>query len=353
MLGTDQRAARAAWTVFLIALVIAVIYIARRTILIFTLALLLAYLLAPLVDLADRLTTRRLPRVLTLALIYAVLLAAAIAAGAAIGSRVIDEATQLATRVPEWLRGDDILSRLPIPGWLEPWRAKLADAVRQQLEASAKEAAPLLSSVGRQILSLIGNLGFVILIPILSFFFLKDGAELRRKALDFVEGPRREFIDDVLSDVHLLLGQFMRALVMLSLATLLFYGLFFQLIGVPYGALLAGLAAALEFIPVLGPLTAAVTIVLVAALSGHASLILWVLLFLGGYRLFQDYVLQPYLMSSGVALHPLWIIFGALAGEQIAGVPGMFLSIPALATLRVVVVRIQKARGRARSATSP
>jgi predicted PurR-regulated permease PerM len=122
---------------------------------------------------------------------------------------------------------------------------------------------------------------------------------------------------------------------------------------VPYGALLAGLAAALEFIPVLGPLTAAVTIVLVAALSGHASLILWVLLFLGGYRLFQDYVLQPYLMSSGVALHPLWIIFGALAGEQIAGVPGMFLSIPALATLRVVVVRIQKARGRARSATSP
>jgi predicted PurR-regulated permease PerM len=81
--------------------------------------------------------------------------------------------------------------------------------------------------------------------------------------------------------------------------------------------------------------------------SGHLSLVLWILAFLGGYRLFQDYVLQPYLMSAGVALHPLWIIFGVLAGEQIGGVAGMFLSIPVLATVRVVVVRVQKARDRA------
>jgi predicted PurR-regulated permease PerM len=57
-------------------------------------------------------------------------------------------------------------------------------------------------------------------------------------------------------------------------------------------------------------------------------------------------VLQPYLMSAGVALHPLWVIFGVLAGEQIAGVAGMFLSIPVLATLRVIVVRLKKSYGR-------
>jgi predicted PurR-regulated permease PerM len=58
--------------------------------------------------------------------------------------------------------------------------------------------------------------------------------------------------------------------------------------------------------------------------------------------LIQDYVLQPYLMSSGVALHPLLVIFGVLAGEQVGGVPGMFLSIPVLATLRVIYVRSLK-----------
>ena len=49
-------------------------------------------------------------------------------------------------------------------------------------------------------------------------------------------------------------------------------------------------------------------------------------------------------MSSGVALHPLLVIFGVLAGEQIGGVAGMFLSIPVLAILRVIYVRILLAR---------
>ena len=62
-----------------------------------------------------------------------------------------------------------------------------------------------------------------------------------------------------------------------------------------------------------------------------------------GYRLFQDYVLQPYLLGSGVALHPLLILFGALAGEQVGGVFGMFLSVPVLATLRIVLLHAKEA----------
>jgi predicted PurR-regulated permease PerM len=348
MLGLDGRAARAAWTVILVLLAIVGVYLIRRTLLVFALAVLLAYLLAPLTRLADRVAPRRLPRAVTLALIYAALIAAAVLIGSSVASRVYSEAVELARKVPDWVKSQDVASRLPIPAWLEPWKVKLIEAARQQLEASAREAVPILGRAGAQVLGVLGNVGFAILVPILSFFFLKDGAAMRKQLLDqLAQSPHRAFVDDVLSDVHVLLGQFMRALVVLSLATLAFYGLFFWLIGLPYAALLAGLAAVLEFIPVLGPLTAAIAIVLVAMFSGHLSLVLWILAFLGGYRLFQDYVLQPYLMSAGVALHPLWIIFGVLAGEQIGGVAGMFLSIPVLATVRVVVVRVQKARDRA------
>jgi predicted PurR-regulated permease PerM len=334
MLGIDGRAARAAWTVFLVVLAIAVVYLVRRTVLIFTLALLLAYLLAPLVSFVDRVAPKRLPRALTLALIYAALIAAAVSIGGAVGSRIYSEAVQLAAKAPEWLKNQDVAARLPIPEWLEPWKVKGVEATRQQLETGAREAVPILGKVGGQILSVVGNVGFAILVPILSFFFLKDGASARSRLLDyFAEGPHRAFLDDVLSDVHTLLGQFMRALVVLALATLVFYGLFFWIIGLPYAALLAGLASAIEFIPVLGPLTASVVIVLVAILSGHVSLTLWIVAFLAGYRLFQDYVLQPFLMSAGVELDPLWI-----------------LSIPVLATLRVILVRIQKGRDRSRLA---
>jgi predicted PurR-regulated permease PerM len=85
---------------------------------------------------------------------------------------------------------------------------------------------------------------------------------------------------------------------------------------------------------------------LVAGLSGYAH-VLWILVFLIVYRLFQDYVLSPQLLSSGVAVHPLLVLFGVLAGEQVAGVPGMFFSVPVIAALRIVIVRMRRGRARA------
>jgi predicted PurR-regulated permease PerM len=49
-------------------------------------------------------------------------------------------------------------------------------------------------------------------------------------------------------------------------------------------------------------------------------------------------------MSRGVKLHPLLVIFGVFAGEEIAGVRGVFLSIPALAVLRLLYYRFRKTR---------
>ncbi len=49
------------------------------------------------------------------------------------------------------------------------------------------------------------------------------------------------------------------------------------------------------------------------------------------YRGVQDYILSPHLMGRGVEIHPLVVLFGVLAGEQLAGVPGMFFSVPVIA----------------------
>jgi predicted PurR-regulated permease PerM len=283
--------------------------------------------------------------VLSLALVYVLLLALLVSAGAVVGARIRQEAVQLAASVPAWLRGADPLGSLPVPPWLEEWKARIVDAIRAELETNANQLVPLVGQAGQGLFSLLGNLGLLVLVPILSFFFLKDAAVIRQRILDqFVGHPRQGLVEDVLSDVHMLLGQFMRALVILAAATLVVYSMFFLAVGLPYAALLAALAGALEFIPMIGPLSAGVVIVLVAIFSGNPGLAVWLVLFMLGYRLFQDYVLQPYLMSAGVELHPLWVIFGVLAGEQVGGVEGMFLSIPTLAILRVVYVRILKAR---------
>jgi predicted PurR-regulated permease PerM len=103
------------------------------------------------------------------------------------------------------------------------------------------------------------------------------------------------------------------------------------------------MAFTLEFIPLVGPLSAAVIIIAVSVVSGYAH-VLWVVIFLGLYRLFQDYVLSPKLMSKGVELHPLMIIFGVFAGGEIGGVAGIFLSVPVLALVRLLYHRARKMR---------
>jgi predicted PurR-regulated permease PerM len=136
-------------------------------------------------------------------------------------------------------------------------------------------------------------------------------------------------------------AQYIRALALLAMATFVAYSVLFTITGVPYAFLLAGVAGVLEFIPVVGPLSAAILTLLVAGLSGYSQL-LWIVAILVVYRLFQDYVLSPYLMGSGVEIHPLLVLFGVLAGEQVAGVPGMFFSVPVIAALRIVIVRMRR-----------
>jgi predicted PurR-regulated permease PerM len=133
----------------------------------------------------------------------------------------------------------------------------------------------------------------------------------------------------------------MRALLFLCCATLVSFSIVLSVMGVPYAMLLASIAFALEFIPLVGPLTAAGIIIAVSLASGYPH-VLWLVIFLGLYRLLQDYGLSPLLMSKGVALHPLMIIFGVLAGGEIGGVAGVFLSIPVLALIRLFYHRIRK-----------
>jgi predicted PurR-regulated permease PerM len=102
--------------------------------------------------------------------------------------------------------------------------------------------------------------------------------------------------------------------------------------------LLAGVAALLEFIPFVGPLAAVVLTVAVAGFSGYDQLLLLVGIILA-YRVFQDYVLNPYLMSEGVEVSPLLVIIGLLVGEELGGVAGIFLSVPVMAAMKIIMVR--------------
>ena len=337
MLGLDIRAARFTWTAALVILLMATVYWIRETLLVFTIALMFAYLLYPLFD---WLQTRAHARTPALALTFLLVLGFIGGFATFIGNRVGFEAKQLAAQLQQ-------------PGWQQhfaDWRV-FDIPIGAQITEHYSEIAARIPTIAFHIISASSNVLDLIIIPILAFFILNDGLEIREAILNLF-ASHRSTIDALLDDAHTLMLQYMRALLFLCLATLIVFSAVLTLMGVPYGMLLASVAFMLEFIPMIGPLSAAAIILAISFFGGYPH-IAGLVAFLGIYRLFQDYVLSPHLMRRGVELHPLAVIFGIFAGGEIGGVAGIFLSVPTLALIRLIYYRMTNPVRRSRPIEAP
>jgi predicted PurR-regulated permease PerM len=342
MLGIDRSAARYTWTAALVLLVLWLVYLVRTTLFVFTLALLFAYLISPLVNFLDRALPTNRTRPLALGLAYVIFLGVAVFVVIQIGNRVAEQAQGLSHRLPDMLA--ELQKPTPtVPGGVNSVKDRLFANFRTELASRSNDLLNALPQASLRFLSVASDLIYVFIIPVLGFFFLKDADVIRAHVLSMVDaGPLRTLVDSLMDDIHLLLAHYMRALVILSLATFTAYSIFFTIMGVPFGVLLGVVAMGLEFIPTIGPATAALVIIAVAAVSG--SHVVVIIGFLFAYRMFQDYVLSPHLMGQGVELHPLLVLFGVFGGAEVAGVAGSFLSVPVLAMARIFYVRLRRSR---------
>ena len=340
--GLDTRAARITWTAAVVGLALYAAYLIRATLFVFVLALFVAYMIVPLVNLIDRHKWRRMPRTASVAIAFVLVLGIVVAAAALMAPVVSDEAAKLAEQLPKIAQTGNIAEKIPLPSWLDPYRGRISAMIQDNLSGATAAAAPMMKEVGAKAFRFAGGLIYVVLIPILAFIFVKDGPEIRRTLVSEPEsGEKRSEMAQLLWDLDDALSHYVRAIGLLCLATLVAYAIFFTVAGVPYGILLAAIAAVLELLPLMGPLAAAVIALFVAGASGYEHL-LWIVLFIAAYRVFQDYVLSPMLMSGNIGVHPALVIFGLLAGEQLGGVPGIFLSIPVMAALIILYRHARK-----------
>jgi predicted PurR-regulated permease PerM len=329
----DAKAARATFTVVIVAAILYGVYMIRRTVFVFLIAIFLAYMVYPLVLLLDRFRPRRAPSWASPVAALVLVLTLVVTIGTLIGPSIADEANRLGEQLPALLQRGDAIATERWPRFLQPYAERIVAFVRAEVLGGAVEALPLARRIGAGVLQVASDLLLVVLVPILAFLFILSGPRIR-DALSriFARQPVGQRIVD---DLDHLFGRYIRALLLLSIAALAAYSLFLASIGVPYALLLAAAAALLEFIPVFGPLLSTLLVLIVALVTEYPHL-LWILLFVLGYRIFQDYVLGPRLMGTGVGVHPILVLFGLLAGAEVAGVPGIFLSVPAIAAALII-----------------
>jgi predicted PurR-regulated permease PerM len=337
--GLDSRTARATWTILVILGVIGLAYAVRRVLLLIALSLFFAYLLFPVVELTQRWVIRR--RSLAIAIVYLVLLGALVGIGIAVGPRLSTEVQSLAQKLPEMstqVQSGQLVERiLQRRGW--EWR-EIAE-IERLARAHMGQIIGYIQQATAGLLKWLASAWVIVLIPVLAFFILKDAEQFTAVTISrLAHREHRGVGAGIAEDLHLLLGQYVRAQVLLAMITFVAWATVFFLAGVPYGLVLAAVGGALEFIPVIGPLTAGVVAIGVSLFGGYAHP--WLLAaFILVWRGIQDYACVPLIMGRGIEIHPALIIVGVLAGGEIAGVAGMFLSVPIIAAARIVWRRLQ------------
>jgi predicted PurR-regulated permease PerM len=331
--------------IFVVLFVIAVLWIIAKItgiILLLVLSIFFAYLVSPLVEFLRRQRTIgertiAIPKAAAIALAYVIILVAIVFA-------VLVVLPSLSNQFPEFV--DQAKS----------YWSSLAQRTQQIIEYSRlrRLPAPVINEVNKAVPLIVEKIGstvtefataavgyvvylpWLVLIPILAFFLLKDAESFRRSALLMLpRGRWRWRGDEFFQDINSTLAAYIRA----QLTACLFIGVIcalgFTVLGLPGSLVMGVLAGCFEFIPLVGPVTIAILAALLAMFHAGPFNAFLVLLFLGVLRIVQDYAIYPRLIGQGIHLHPLAVIFAILAGEKLAGVAGIFLAIPVVAILTV------------------
>ena len=314
------------------------LYEIRTLLLLLVLSIFFCYLVAPIVHVLEQplyLASQeiRLPRSVAIACVYVLIAVMLVVGVQLIWPPLSQQVADLAKDLPGYAKSaENSVNKIfnDANSWMR--HVRLPPQWRDSVFARASELANSLA--GWMTASLAGALGYLqyltwpILIPILSFFLLKDAVYFEQNLIALLPNERlQKRVHWLLMDVSRTLAAYIRAQITacLVVGTVTMIGL--TLIGAPYPVVLGAIAGLLEFIPLVGPLISAVIIFgLTLSVSFKTALI--VALFLAVLRLVQDYLIYPKIVGRGIKMHPLVVIMAILAGAEIGGLIGIFLSIP-------------------------
>jgi predicted PurR-regulated permease PerM len=332
----DRRTTNVLLTIAFFLSLCGIIYSARRVLLVFVFAVFFAYLINPVVKFMQThsLFFRNLrgPAVVE---VYVALVLLTVALGFASAPRIATSTAKLADEVPAVLDGlatGNIATQLASEyGWSEATEFRF----KTFLVRHRGGIQDLAASVDQFLVRAAHVIGYLLLVPILAIFFLRDGDYMARTFIQVLfPADRRRQARAVSRELHLVLTNYISAQILLCILSSAFYVATLLALHCPHAVALGLMGGFLEFIPVAGWLTTFAAILSVAMVS-HSHWI-WMAILLLCWRMLQDYLFCPRIMGRNLRIHPLAAIFAILVGAEVGGIVGVYLAIPLTASVRVI-----------------
>ncbi len=337
-LGDAGFTRRIVVTVLILSLFLFVYFI-RHVFIFITFSTLLAYLIARPVDyFQDKL---RMPRVFAVLLSMTLLFIFLVGMGFLVVPPIVDEFNMLIMNLPYVLgrieafidlklaligTGDRVFT---VQMWLEQ--------VFDNLKTNLPEISQNVFTKGFDVVTSISSaiIGSII-VPIMSYYFVKDSAKFRKNFEMIVPSRNRPMFSNAIERINTSLGGYIRGQIILcviigSLSTI---GLL--IFGVKYAFVLGLFYGLTGIIPMAGPILGTIPAVLIA-LTTSPILALKVLILFVVIRLFEDYFIVPRVMGSSMNMHPVTVIIAMMIGAHVMGVAGMLFAIPVAAVAKIII----------------
>lgn len=340
---TDSRR----WFIYVSVLSLGVlIYLLSPVFAPFLISGVLAYLVAPVIE---RLEKWKFSRLWATVLVFAIMFSIIVGVFMLIVPLLEDQITVFIDNIPSYADKfkDEIWAPLASRLGIENLSLD-GNAIKEALAKNWKEAR---SSLG-QVLGVIGYSGaaiinffmFIILIPVITFYLMRDWPKLLLRIQAMIPRSQKQLVTELSQESDRVLGGFLRGQLIVMFILGLIYSIGLQIIGLDSSFLIGMLTGLLSFVPYLGfsvgILVASLAMLVQQAPDPQFIYLIYIAIVFGIGQVVESMFLTPVLIGDRIGLHPVAIIFAILAGGQLFGFTGVLLALPVAA---VVVVWLRHA----------
>jgi predicted PurR-regulated permease PerM len=300
----------------------------------FVLAILVAYLLEPFVD---ALQAKKIPRVFAILLMYALVIFLLVMFGVFVIPTIVQEVNSLVKQVPTLtVEVQDYITRLQEQYSRINLPASVTDTIEKNLTSMQNYLLRLLNGVPQVVFSFFSKIVTIVLIPILSFYILKDLADIKRGMVNLVPTAHRARVVGLFSRIDETIGAWIRGQLTVGFIVGFLTVVGLEIVGMDFSLVLGTITGLTNIIPYFGPIIGAAPAIVLALLRSP-GLAFKVLLVQVAAQQIESNFITPQILGKQLGLHPLIIIFALLLGAQFSGLLGLLFAVPVAAVIKVVV----------------
>ncbi|VAX17889.1 hypothetical protein MNBD_NITROSPINAE01-1074 [hydrothermal vent metagenome] len=325
-----------------------ILYKARTALFPFVFAFGLAYLFDPVID---RMESKKIGRTSSIIILLTLLFTAFAVTTAFVTPLIVGQVETLADSIPGYIelaqkKAAPIIQALPdmnrekAEALIKNGMAKAGDLPLKVVRGASQALWTGLSNMLGLLLALFN----LVIIPVATFYLLKDFDNITAKILERVPPRNRQWTIDFFGKIDAVLSNFMRGQLTIAFIMTLILSTGLMLIGTPMGLLIGVCAGLSNIVPYLPAVVGLVPALLLTYLQfGDFSHLLAVLLLFGGAQVFEGFVLSPKILEKAVGLHPVAVLAALLIGGSFFGFLGVLLAVPTAAVLKVAMVEADTA----------